>query len=446
MKSLQKGLAPVDGVGVITGPVGVGKTTVVNRALQSIAPGRMVSSVGRMSLAPDEVLELLLTGFGISRKAKGTIQRFAAFRRLLTERAAAGAQIAIVVEDAQRVGLDALVELEELTAADSGDATGANIILMGQPELNDWLKNPALARLRQRTRLRQSVEPFNAPEVQGYLRHSIRAAGGNFDSIFDGSAVDMLYRCSEGIPRVINNLCESALNMAADEGAGLLTAEFIQQVASDALGIEVALAPAAKVPGVATEPGPEPAATPDGDFAGDSKVAAAPVEAEPVAAPKREPKGVPKVEPKAVPKVEPKAVPKAEPEPAVSTQPDIESTQPQKILAQTVDRPDVIDNHDDDEIPRELTFEVEQTARMQAINADMIVQAEKEGTSTAEDPVPIFKAAPMITVDKDTKVSVKPETTLQPKTKPEHVAKADYDDLPILSPSMRIDAPTPAPP
>ena len=95
--------------------------------MESLSPGRMVAWVGRMSLAPDEVLELLLTGFGISRQAKGTIQRFAAFRRLLGERAKAGAQVAIVVEDAQRIGPDALVELEALTAADSGDATGANM-------------------------------------------------------------------------------------------------------------------------------------------------------------------------------------------------------------------------------------------------------------------------------------------------------------------------------
>ena len=99
-------------------PVGVGKTTIVSRALESLSPGRMVAIVGRMKLAPDEVLELLLTGFGVSRQATGTIQRFAAFRRLLTERATAGAQVAIVVEDAQRVGLDALVELESLTAAE----------------------------------------------------------------------------------------------------------------------------------------------------------------------------------------------------------------------------------------------------------------------------------------------------------------------------------------
>jgi len=379
INSLKKGLNAVDAIVAVSGPVGVGKTTIVARALESLSPGRMVALVGRMKLAPDEVLELLLTGFGISRQATGTIQRFAAFRRLLTERAAAGAQVAIVVEDAQRVGLDALVELESLTAADSGDATGANIILMGHLDLNEWLATPALARLRQRTRLRQVVEPFTAAEVLGYLRHSIRAAGGDFDSMFDGGAVDMLYRCSEGIPRVINNLCESALSMAADEGTNTLTAIFIQKVARDALGIEVLLphTPAPPIPpAIATEP--EPIA--------ESKPAPAPAPA---------------------------------PAPEIP-QPDIESTLTQKKPEWTGDELNNAGNNNE-------------------------VQAEKEGKKSGEDAEPMFKAAPMITVDRNTQVGVLPKSPAQPETKPQ-VAKGPADeDLPMLSQSMRIEAPTPAP-
>ncbi len=408
INSLKKGLNAVDSVVAVSGPVGAGKTTIVSRALESLSPGRMVAKVGRMSLAPDEVLELLLTGFGISRQATGTIQRFAAFRRLLTERAAAGAQVAIVVEDAQRVGLDALVELESLTAADSGDATGANIILMGQLELNEWLATPALARLRQRTRLRQVIEPLTAPEVLGYLRHCIRAAGGDFDSMFDGGAVDMLYRCSEGIPRVINNLCESALTMAAEEDAGPLTAKFIQKIARDALGIDVFLphTPAPPIaPVVATEA----------------------------------------VKPEAKPEPAPDAAPEKIPEPAVSVEPDIESTRTQKKPEWTNDQAGGVDDSNE-EMPQELTFEVEQTARMQAINADKIIQAEKEGKETGETPELTFKAAPMITVDKNTQVGVLPKLTPQAETKPRAAQGPDDDDLPMLSQSMRIEAPTPAPP
>ena len=238
MTSLKKGLIATDAIVTVTGPVGVGKTTIVSRALESISPGRMVAWVGRMQLASDELLELLLAGFGVGRQAKGSIRRFAAFRRLLNERAAAGAQVAIVVEDAMRIGPDALVELEALTAADTGDSASANIVLMGPPGLNKLLATPELARIHQRNRLRQTIDPFSATEVQGYLKHCIREAGGDYAAIFDNDVVDIVYRCSEGIPRVINTLCETALSSAAETNVGRVSAALIRQVAADAFGFE----------------------------------------------------------------------------------------------------------------------------------------------------------------------------------------------------------------
>ncbi|MCI0517464.1 MAG: AAA family ATPase, partial [Woeseiaceae bacterium] len=216
MTNLKKALAAPDAVVSVTGVVGVGKTTIVNRALEAVTSKRTVARVGRMQLAADEVLELLLTEFNVSRQPNGTIQRFAAFKRLLHDWAAGGTRAFIIVEDAERIGNDALIELEALTAADSGDSAGASIILMGQPSLAERLSLPELARLKQRTRLRQTIAPLSGPEVQGYLKHCIRAAGGDFDSIFDPVAIDMLFRCSEGVPRVINNLCESVLAAASE--------------------------------------------------------------------------------------------------------------------------------------------------------------------------------------------------------------------------------------
>jgi type II secretory pathway predicted ATPase ExeA len=222
------------------------KTTVVNRALEAITSKRAVARVGRMQLAADEVLELLLTEYNVSRQPNGTIQRFAAFKRLLHDWAIGGTRAFIIVEDAERIGNDALIELEALTASDSGDSAGASIVLMGQPSLAERLSLPDLARLKQRTRLRQTIVPFTAAEVQGYVKHCIRAAGGDFDAIFDPGAIDMLYRCSEGVPRVINNLCESVLAAAAEAGASLVMPQLVQHVASEEFGLQPTLPPGSR--------------------------------------------------------------------------------------------------------------------------------------------------------------------------------------------------------
>lgn len=267
MANLKKALAAPDAVASVTGSVGVGKTTVVNRSLEAVTSKRAVARVGRMQLAADEVLELLLTEFNVSRQPNGTIQRFAAFKRLLHDWAIGGTRAFIIVEDAERIGNDALIELEALTAADSGDSAGASIVLMGQPSLAERLLLPELARLRQRTRLRQTVLPLTANEVQGYLKHCIRAAGGDFDAIFDPGAIDMLYRCSEGVPRVINNLCESVLAAATEAGATLIMPQLVQHVANEEFGLQPTLPPGsrsrpARKPAAEVEPSVARPATP----------------------------------------------------------------------------------------------------------------------------------------------------------------------------------------
>lgn len=267
--SIQKGLSAPDAVVTVTGPVGVGKTTMVNRALETLPTGRTAAQIGRMHLSQQEVIDLLMAGFGIKQKLNGSIRRFAAFRRLLQKQSEKGIPVAIVIEDAQRLGADALAEVEALTAADAGDKASANIILMGQPGLSEFLSTPDLARLKQRIRLRQSVDALTLAEVRGYLKHCVREAGGDYDAIFDDGVAEIAYGCSEGIPRVINTLFESALTTAMEESASRVSTKLMSQVAFDAFGYEADAAssvtspPAASVAAVASI---EPLADPDIDW------------------------------------------------------------------------------------------------------------------------------------------------------------------------------------
>lgn len=247
---LRKVLAIADTAVAVSGPVGVGKTTLVRRALADLAGRKIIISVDRIRLEPDEVLDLLLSRFDVSRQPKGTIQRVAAFRRLLHERLADDTRVFIVVEDAERVGVDALLELEALTATDSGEPVGANIVLMGAAELSGLLAKPTLARLRQRVRLRQAVAPFDQAEVEGYMRHCLESAGGVLEQIFEPGTARIVHCYSGGIARVVDNLCESALVAAAEAGLATILPEFLQEVAENC-GLEAHTE--------ADEPAPPPA-------------------------------------------------------------------------------------------------------------------------------------------------------------------------------------------
>ena len=263
MKGLHNGLLVQDAIVTVSGPVGCGKTTVVNRGLATMSPGRMAAWVGRMKLSPEETLELLLAGFGFNRQTNSTLQRFAAFRRLMNVRAAAGVPVAIVVEDARKLGAAVLAEIEALTASDTADGGGANIILMGDQGLNDLLADPELARLKQRIRRRLQVRPLSEMETTGYLKHAIRAAGGNYDALFEQGVASIVHACSEGMPRMINLLCESAMTATMDAGDTRVSAQLMHEVAANNFGYDgpapsaISLQPA---PEPAVQPAPEPAA------------------------------------------------------------------------------------------------------------------------------------------------------------------------------------------
>ena len=248
---MKKALTATDAVVALTGEPGVGKSTLANRAIDSVGGEKRVIRVARMQLGHDEIIEFLLDKLGATDVPASTIKKINLCRDLLGKQATAGTRVIVVIEDAIRIGEDALAEFESLTAADSDNATGANIILMGDEPLLKILKTPALRRLHQRTRLRQPVQPLSAGELLGYLKHCFRLAGGEFDLVFEDAAGRMLFDISHGNPRVANNLVESVLTAACEQKATKIDADIIAKVASEELGLSV------KVPALDTPTEPE---------------------------------------------------------------------------------------------------------------------------------------------------------------------------------------------
>jgi len=111
MAGLKKALSTPDAIASVSGPIGAGKTTIVNRAVNAIGEQRLIVSLGRIQLDHDEVLELLLEEMGADPIPASTVQRFTKFRRMLQEHSSKNIRVIIVVEDAARIGVDAIAEL-----------------------------------------------------------------------------------------------------------------------------------------------------------------------------------------------------------------------------------------------------------------------------------------------------------------------------------------------
>ncbi len=237
MAGIKKALNSNDSIVTVTGPVGSGKTTLVNRALESLDGNWKTVVVARMRLGSDDVLELLLDELGVQEKPKGTIQKFALFRRNLKELAANDTRVIIAIEDCVRLGVDTLAEVEALTAADAGESEGTGLVLMGDETLDPMLREVPLARVQQRVRQRLTTVGLPVAEVRGYLRHCFRLAGREFEQVFEANAAALLHHLSKGIPRIVNNLVESAMTAATDQDLDQVPTSLLARVAENEFGL-----------------------------------------------------------------------------------------------------------------------------------------------------------------------------------------------------------------
>jgi type II secretory pathway predicted ATPase ExeA len=254
MSGIKKAITGTDGIASISGSVGCGKSTAVARSLAAISGKNAIVRIGRYPLQRGEVLDLLFDHMQIRQRPQRSNLKLSLFRQLLFNLAKNDARMSILVEDAPFLGPEILAELEVMTAADTGPSDGANIILMGDESLREFLRFKSLTRLRQRVRFRGMLEPCSVVELRGYLTHSMRQAGGDFGMVFAEGADRLLHELTGGILRVTNNLVEAALEAAADEGAAQVELDLITHVANEEFGLTGTFVTPPAMPDTTPEP------------------------------------------------------------------------------------------------------------------------------------------------------------------------------------------------
>ena len=232
VEALRPALETRDAVVTVSGPVGIGKTTLVNYALDALYPKKKIARVGRASLRVQDVLKSLLIVLGVENRPSDRDRGLVILRDALRQYAAAKVSVIVVVEDAPTAGTEVLAELAALTLADTDGSGGARIVLMGSGALPKFLQSAELDDLRERIKLQYDLSGLSAAETRGYLLHCFRTAGGSFDQLFAPDCGDLLHRISDGNPRAINQLTEVVLRTAAEMNATEITARFIADVAA----------------------------------------------------------------------------------------------------------------------------------------------------------------------------------------------------------------------
>lgn len=233
LAGLEHGIAARKGFIVLVGEVGTGKTTLLRHAIGSFAKGRVFTSyIFNPRVDFLDFLDFVLSDFGITPTSRTKSGMLIQLNRWLIERYRRNETCVIVVDEAQNLSSDLLEEIRLLTNLETSSEKLVQIILSGQPELEDKLRQPELRQLRQRVSLWCRTEAISETQTAAYIQQRLRVAGSS-DPIFSPDAMEAVHQASRGIPRIINLLCEHALILAYAEQQQQISERTIQAVAEE---------------------------------------------------------------------------------------------------------------------------------------------------------------------------------------------------------------------
>lgn len=218
----------------LTGEVGTGKTTILNALLQKLGTTVQTAYIFNTSLGVEDLFAALFEELDI--EPIEPFRKTAALSRLnhyLIDRLKKGLQTLLIVDEAQNLSDAMLEEIRMLSNLETPQSKLLQIMLVGQPELADKLSQPALRQLRQRVELRHAIRPLLSEETSSYIRERLLVAGHARGDLFTSSAERAVHRFARGIPRVTNVLCDNALIVAFSREAPKVTAQMVEEAASD---------------------------------------------------------------------------------------------------------------------------------------------------------------------------------------------------------------------
>jgi len=207
---LEYGLMNQAGFTVISGDIGTGKTTLIRHLLDHMDREHTVGLISNTHRSFGELLQWILLAFNLEHANLGKVEMYRRFIDFIIDEYGRNRRVVLIVDEAQNMAAETLEELRMLSNVNADKDQALQVILVGQRELRDTLRRPDLVQFAQRISVDYHLEPLSEEETVAYIRHRLEVAGGD-PQLFDEAACRDVYRYSNGVPRLINLLCDTAL-------------------------------------------------------------------------------------------------------------------------------------------------------------------------------------------------------------------------------------------
>jgi general secretion pathway protein A len=234
LANLTYGIQNRKGFILLTGEVGTGKTTLLNRLLDWLHGQRVATAfIFNSQVTVGHLFDFIMADFDIPCESREKSQVLLRLNHWLLDRYRSGETAVLIIDEAQNLSLQVLEEIRLLTNLETSTEKLLQIVLTGQPELEEKLKLPQLRQLRQRITMRCRTSPLTLEETFGYIGERLRIAGAEGEPIFSKEAVQTVHLYSQGIPRIVNLLCEHSLINAYVDHLRPVPAYLVEEVARE---------------------------------------------------------------------------------------------------------------------------------------------------------------------------------------------------------------------